>query len=152
MDISTYIGQLGAKEIFEATGNIASILSLIISFLVWLGVKKIREFYIFNARFPDLTMKLSNLASNLSDGLNIYDGVTTKLKKILVDIEIILKSLRKHAIGDVKNSINSLIKIIQKTDSNNENAPKELLENIHLMTYKVIKQCEELYEESRWKR
>lgn len=152
MDFLNSTSQLKLKEIFEQIGTLSSILSFVITIFVWMSVKKIKDFYLFTARFPDLTTRLSELASGLSDGLNAYEGITTKIKKILIDIEVILKSLRKKSNGDVKKSINLLIKEIQKVSSNAENIPKEMLENIHISTYKVIKQCEDLYEESRWER
>lgn len=153
MDLSSVINYFEFKKIFGIAGNTASILSFIISILVWLSVKKIREFYVFNARSPAFTQKLSKLASNLSEGLNSYEGITTKIKKNLVEIDITLKSLRKNSNSEVKATINVLIKNIKKAESNNDHeVSKELLENIHIMTYKVIKQCEERYEESRWER
>jgi len=51
-------------------GTIASILSLIISGFVYLSVKKIRRFYLLNARVPELLENLSEHASKLSDCLN----------------------------------------------------------------------------------
>ena len=148
--------------------SFSSILSLIISFFVLLSVRKIRQFYILQARVPEITQKLSELASELSGSLDSFSGTTTRIQKTLVDIEISLKSLKRKVPRDIQKNINLIINEIQKSDPDSKSimklfkrhnstlgdveAQRDFLEKLHLSTYKIISQCNNIQLESRWER
>lgn len=156
------------QQYFYNFAAFASILSFIISIFVLLSVRRIRNFYIFNARVPEINEELSKLASDLSGSLDSFDGLNSRIHKILVDLEISLKSLKKKVPKDIKRDIDSLISTIQITDQSRKNillfwsrsetigssieSQREYLEKLHLSTYKVIAQCKSNHEESRWER
>lgn len=70
-------------------------LSLFLTILIFLGIRKIRRHFLFKARAPELVRKLKAAASKLIQSLN-DDGeaVTTATYEALADGEAILKSLR----------------------------------------------------------
>lgn len=46
------------SETFAIAGTISSIISLILTFYVFLDVRQIRNYYLFSARVPELIKKL----------------------------------------------------------------------------------------------
>ena len=132
-------------------GTIASILGLIISGFVYLSVKKIRRFYLLNARVPELLENLSEHASKLSDCLNSYSGRTNKIEMIIVDIEVSLNALRKKVQKNIKGQIDELMSLIKRIWENNDlDEQKKKLEKIHVNIYRIRKELQSLLEDSRW--
>lgn len=167
MNVEEIANIINGKYI-TALGVISSIASLIISVFVLLTVKKIKRFYAFTARAPEINQKLIEIASAISDNLNSFNGFTTGLYTLLGDAEVNLKSISRKTDGPLKKKINLLIKLISSIDSrpnwstrilgffkntnNDIDSQKDILQNIYVSLYKITAECTEIYEDSRWER
>lgn len=168
MIIETIIDLINSR-FGTAIGIISSIASLIVSFFVFLGVKKLKKYYLFKARSPVLASKLSEVASSLSDQLNYFSGMTIELSKSLSKAEAHLESLEKKVDSDLKRSIKSVLcKIRSVNHANNsflnkfksilnpnqKDRDEELKNNIHniyIELYKLNVRVKNLLEDHRWK-
>jgi len=156
-------------DYITAIGVVSSISSLIISVFVLLAVKKIRRFYAFTARVPEINKKLVETASAISDSLNVFNGFTTGLCTLLGDAEVNLISLSKKTDGDLKRKVDLLVKEITAIDSpswltkvkryvDSEtpkpefDSQKQALQRIYVALYKITGECREIYEDARWER
>jgi len=147
----------------DFAGSISSLLGLFVTVVIYMSLAKIRRFYVYTARVPDLNEKLEEVASQISEHLNSYEGNTTKTFEILAHAEVTLKSLRGTIKGPINSQIKSVVNKIQaacgkhsllsyfRKEDNMENQ-KSGLEDIYVSIYKIVIECKEDYEASRWER
>ena len=149
-------------------GSISSILSLALTFAIFLGIRKIKRFYIFTARVPDLNKRLIKIASSISSALTSGSFDTTKLTEILANAEAILKSLTRKVNNPLRSDANKIIKEIRnlercngflcklfgfwgsKNASGDEDNHEEKLRKIYLDLCRLNAECREVYEDARW--
>lgn len=154
----------------EATAfaNATSVISFILTIAVFVGVRRIRKFYIFTARVPDLNGRLSDLASKISSQLNSGSTDSTAITEILADVEVTLKSLIRKVGNPLKSSANKIIKEIRSLDHGDSFIRKLIqsirdsedsgvitdretkIRNIYIALYKLSAECKEIYEDARW--
>ena len=136
---------------FINSGSIASIVSLFLTIFIFFGIRKIKRFYIFTGRVPEVVESLDKIASNISKHLNDYEESQPLIRLELAKAEVSLKSLRKK-IGkrEHRKPINTLIKTINKYKPNSEN--QEDLRDIYLDLYKIVSQIEELQKDQKWEK
>lgn len=159
-------------EILKATtlssiGSLASIASLLLTIAVFIGVRNIRRYYVFTARVPELSERLSSLASKISSQLNSKSEGSTR--EILADIEVTLNSLVRKLDNPLKKQAKDIVKEIRKLEedpgilrsllnfvhigheTDAEVETRELkLRQIHISIYKLTAECKEAYEDARW--
>ena len=149
-------------ETLNIAGSTASLFSLLLTALIYIGIRKIRRFYIYIARVPELNEKLENSATEMSEHLDQFKGNSTKTHEILMKAEVSLKSLSlkinnneiKSKIKDTLDEISSLEfkkGFFGKKEKNlSTEDQKKALESIYLGLRKITFQCRENYEQSRW--
>lgn len=145
---------------FTALASLSSVVSLILTFFVFIGVGKIRKFYIFTARIPELSERLSEMASNISSALNGDDSESVKTKQTLAEAEVALQSLCRKSSNPIKGSAKRVIDEIREFNgqrswfsvSNNSHgqSPEQQLRSIHIALYKLVAEIKEVYEDKRW--
>lgn len=157
------------NSVMTGLSSIASIIGFFMTLYVTFTVQKIRKFYIFNARVPEINGRLTNIASSISSQLNSFSGINTTISKILVDAEVDLSSLSRKVDGSLKKDIKSIIlqihlitgkrskfekvvRFFKKDVSGDDVSIEKLLRKIHLALYKVTKECQEKYEDARWEK
>lgn len=79
----------------EDWGSIASITGLVITVVVFFNIRKIKEFYIFKGRVPELLVRLAKHASNLSAFHKEFEDSLQQIEEEVGLSEITLKSLKK---------------------------------------------------------
>ena len=155
-------------KIVTAIASVSSIASLILTFVIFLGIRKIKKFYIFTARVPELNNRLNDIASKISLQLTQNTTESTLTREILADAEIVLKSLYKKVSsplkGQVKKVINEIrsleergsiryriISFFRNKSRDDQNATQEQqLQNIYISLYRLNGEVKEIYEDSRW--
>lgn len=151
-----------------AIATLSSIVSLVITVAVYLGIRKIKRFYAFTARVPELNERLGEIASKISSSLNSGSLNTTSTKEMLVDAEVILKSICNkvdqpfksqikktiheiEAIDNTKGLKNKIINFFKKTSEiNNSNIEESRLREVYISLYKINAECKSVYEDFRW--
>ncbi|MDM8554133.1 hypothetical protein QUF75_05330 [Desulfococcaceae bacterium HSG7] len=121
----------------------------------------------FTARIPEINQKLSEIASSISERLDMFDGFTMGIYKLLGESEINLKSLSKKSSGSLKKETNLLISDIKKIGNRrsffdkvtfdafrkniiDKESQRKILQNIYVSLYKVVSECDETIKDSRW--
>jgi len=162
-----FLKSLNTNDIFISISYLSSIFSLIITILVYRNLSKIRKQYMFTARIPEINQKLSKIASSISERLDMFDGFTPTIEKLLVEAEINLKSMNRKSSGSLKKYSDFLIADINRIGKhrsffdkvtfnvfrksiNDKNSQKKILEDIHISLHKVVSQCNENIEDSKW--
>lgn len=169
MTLSYFVTILNGDYV-SAAGALSSIAGFILSVFVLLTVRKIKKFYIFTARVPQVNEKLAEIASSISSHLNNFEGYTTSTYEILANAEIALKSLGRKVDGPLKKDVGYLVKDISSINtkrhpviqtiidylpfdtSQNGKSEKETLERIYVSLYKITNECSARYEDARWER
>jgi hypothetical protein len=156
-----------SKEI-TAFATVVTVLSFLVTLYVMFTINKIRKFYIFNARVPEIIEHLTDIASKISTQLNSFNGIDRTLNEILVNAEVELLSLTRKVNGSLKKQACSLVTEIRILSgrnnwkdriqvflqfNNNHNAtgtPEESIQNIYLLLYKLTAECKSRYEDAKW--
>ena len=145
-------------------GSASSLISLALTLAIFFSVGKLKAFYIYTARVPELNEKLGEIVTEISDHLNTFQGNTTKTHEILARAEVNLKSiLSKITNGEVKTSIRAVISEIDMCDpkesffgkwkaERSDEEQKSALERIYVGLYKINIECIEDYDQSRWEK
>ena len=101
------------KITFSDIGNAASLLSLAITIYLFYAVRRIKSFYVFKARVPELTEQLGTHGSKLA---LLHGDFKDSRELILLELgrtEVKLKSLRRKKIGrPTKKSVNEVLRLI----------------------------------------
>lgn len=137
-----------SSEFFTILASISSIISLILTFYVFLDVRKIKSYYLFAARVPNLIEKLQQNASNLSDYLDNFEQFSSKIEEELAEAEVIVESLSKRIDGDAKKSTEKLIKHMQEYNSREKN--RDSVWKIYLDIRRVVGRINEIQEDRKW--
>ena len=162
-----FLNSLNTNDIFITISSLASIFSLIITILVYKNLGKIRKQYMFTARIPEINQKLSETVLSISEQLNIFDGFTTTIYKLLAEAEINLKSMSRKSSGSLKKETDFLISDIKnivkrrsfldkvtfdvfRKSINDKYSQKKILQGIYVVLYKVVSECNENIKDSKW--
>ncbi len=100
----------------ELLGNIASVLSVLITGWVLFELKRLRSQYLLQARLPDLVSSLKSKATELSKSLGDFRGSQHDIKAMLPIVTSTLKNLRSKLDGEPKSSVDRLIKYISHNE------------------------------------
>lgn len=161
------IGIISGKYV-EAIATLSSVISLVITIAVYFGIRKIKRFYAFTARVPELNERLGEIASKISSSLNSGTLNIIYTKEMLADAEVILKSIYKkvdqplkkqvkkilheiESIDDTRGITNKIINFFKETSEiNSEGVQESRLREVYISLYKLNAECKNAYEDSRW--
>jgi|ERR1700686_239312 len=138
-------------------GSLASILSLMLTAFVLFELRRIKSFYLFKARVPDLVGRLSQHSSNLSNYLGDFDNSLPQIVKELAISEAVMTSLTKKLGGDPRKSVQALLESTHRfrtryTNINHLQREKESLRGIYVDMAKVVEDLKQLEEDTKFER
>jgi hypothetical protein len=136
------------KITFSGVGSAASIVSFAITLYLLYAVRKIKSFYVFKARVPELTEQLKEHASKLAD---LHRDFKESREQVLLEIGkagVTLKSLKKKVGRPTKKSISVVIKLID--DYNPHNQTPSYLWKIYVELQKVIQEIISVQSDRAW--
>jgi predicted PurR-regulated permease PerM len=131
-------------------GSVASILGLVLTILIFLSLRKIRRFYVFTARVPELLDKLTKHAGKISEYQKEFSNSQQEIELELSKAEVVLKSLKKKVSRQTKSSINNVLKTV-KTYYNSISDSKSLWE-VYVKIQILIDEIKELQLDIKWER
>jgi len=135
---------------FTALASVASILSLAISVAVLIDVRKIRSFYVFTARVPQLLDRLRDNSSSLSNQLNDFERFRAQIPLLLADTEVALASLSKKVRSPHNGVVRALALRVKEYDVKADGEVP--LREIYVDLHKVIATIDDLREDLKWER
>jgi len=131
-------------------GSFASIISLVLTVIVFFNLRSIKRFYVFKARAPELLNKLIKQASNISSYQSDFLDSRHEIDLEIVQIEINLKSLEKKLPGSLKSSVKRVLKQLKRYD-NQDNKPDSLWQ-FYIDLQKLIAEIHEFQSDLNWER
>ncbi len=151
------------------SGTIASIISLFITIGIFFGIRKIKSYYIFTARVPEILDKLDQNASKIANYFNDFENSIRQISLEIAEVEVGLTSLKKKVKGKTKTSVTRLLNNIKSyegpkiklwtvsfkksgTSSKFKFTDKEKLWKLYIDLYKLIAEIKELQEDYKWER
>jgi hypothetical protein len=137
-------------EAFSIFGTVASMISLVLTVWVLINVGKIKSYYMFAARVPDLNKQLKQHASEISAYLNDFEGFLPQIQLELAQTEIVLRSLKNKLDRQPKKSATQLLKVLRHYDLNS--GDKDGLYSIYVDMRKLESEIEDLQEDLKWER
>lgn len=134
------------------SGTIASILGLFITlYILFYGIRAIKQFYVFIGRVPDIIGDLDKIASKILDILNNFEDSRSQIKRRLDDAEVSLNTLKTKISGrKPKKSIKTLLKTIKNYNPKSDGEDK--LREIHSGLYKIVRVIKELQKDQKWEK
>jgi hypothetical protein len=138
-------------------GSVASLLSLILTAYVLIELRRIRSFYLFKARVPDLIGRLSQHSSNLSNYLSDFDNSLPDIVKELAVSEAVMTSLTKKLDGDPLKSVKALLQSTNEFRTHNTKLhflkrEKEGLRGIYVEMANVVEVLQQSQEDTKFER
>lgn len=146
--ITELLLELFSSDLFFILGNMASIISLILTFYVFLDVRRIKSYYLFVGRVPKLIKQLQQDASNLLSHWDNFEESTLEIRQELAQSEVVLESLKTKLEGDTKKAVEQLIGDVKKYDQILKQ--RDFLLDIHLNMSKIIGRLKEMQEDRKW--
>jgi len=132
---------------FSDFADVISVIGFCFTIYVLLTIRKIKNFYVFKARVPDLLKKVSKHASQLSQFHNNFEDSKPLILLEIGQVEVILKSLNKKVNRQVKSSIKEVNKHISGYKIYRD---KSRLWDIYVSLQKVNQEVVNLQEDRNW--
>ncbi len=128
-------------------GSLASILGLgLTGWALW-EIRRLRRFYVFKARVPELLANLDQHASTLAGCLSDFPNSENLANKELAQIQATLKSLEPKLQGASKRSVKRLLESLEiQGQTPNERRIKQT----YLSVITVVSEIENLQEDLEW--
>jgi hypothetical protein len=90
-------------------GDIASIVSLALTLLVYFNVRKLRRAYLFTARVPELIEELSAKASDLLRLHGSGSQSKSQIQVVMAEADVLLRSLKSKVGGSSRSAVNAAL-------------------------------------------
>ena len=151
-DIIDIIVKFLTSILFTALVNITQIASLVITIIVYFGVKRIKKYYTFVGRHPDLVKNLRRHASKIVEYLSDFDGFFDQIQTELKLTEVTLATLEKKIDDQPKKSIRRLRKTLRKTKNTDdlERQGEKGVRSIYNDLLKIDAEITELRKDQQW--
>ena len=135
-------------QTIEVVANCSSILSLLISAIVFLRLRSIYKSFLLQARFPALRKKIAAHRTSLSKLLNDFPStrleVAAEIQRCLAN----LKSLRSKLSRSAKKNVREIIKSIERAISAKD---KQYFDDVYLGLVQLEEELENLSEDNKWR-
>ena len=130
-------------------GNAASIIALLLTFMIFINLKNIKRFYIFTARVPELLEKLGKCAGKISSYQKDFSNSSREVDLKLGEAEIVLKSLKSKVIRPTKSSVKRVLKVVKNYDRTEKD--QEKLWAVYKEIQMLIIEVQELRSDLKWR-
>lgn len=135
------------SEWASITGAALTLGGIVLTLLVFLGVKKIRSYYSFNIRMPDLIQKLRDHNSSLQKQFRDFDSNKKDIQYEINQIIAIMETVEHKTLKDLRQKI----KVFLKNNEDLTDSPeKETAWKFYSDTAALITRISELVEDRKW--
>ncbi|MEX0740987.1 MAG: hypothetical protein WD071_16765 [Pseudohongiella sp.] len=133
----------------DRIGGLASITGLGFTIYVFLGVRKIKQEFLFRARLPSLLKKIQNHASTISSELtNLPDSSHAIIEELAI-AQVNIRSLENKSSGTMRLSLKKLRLIIEEIREN-QSIDKNSIRAVYLEMNMVIQEISNIREDDKW--
>lgn len=141
LEESTY----SLREILADVGGFASIISLILTSIIFFNLRTIKNSYIFRIRSPQFIRFLTTKTSELNDLAREFSANTKQIVDELAKVDVRLSSMQERMSGNAKQAIIDLrerIKIYEQSPDD-----EEKFNQVHRWMQRVIEEVKELQQD-----
>ena len=130
-------------------GNIASIIALLLTIVIFFNLRNIKRFYSFTARVPELLEKMGKHAGQISSYQQDFSNSSREIELELGKAEIVLKALKNKVSRGTKSSVKRVLKAIEYYGRTEKDPDK--LWTVYVEIQKLIEEFQELQSDSKWR-
>ncbi len=142
-EIIAWIKEIRLSDI----ADVLEVVGFVLTIYVLITIKKIKNYYVFKARVPDLLKKMSKHASQLSQYHKDFENSKPEILLEIGQAEVILNSLSKKVGKQVNSSIKEVTKQILYYKTYQE---KSRAWDIYISLQKVHQEIINLQEDRKW--
>jgi hypothetical protein len=144
--LSDWLTRLSLSDI----ASVASIAGLLITIWVAANLRKIKTFYLFTARVPQLARRLRQHSSALATYMNDPVSFQEKIREEMVAAEVTVDSLQRKLGGHSKKTVRNLLTNVRRA-SEGEFSPPAIRE-VYLLMIHVNEQLKDLQSDLKWEK
>lgn len=132
-------------------GSYASIVGLLISFWVLISLRRIRNQFLFQARYPTLKKAISGHSDALSKHLNVFPDSLEELESEFQPCLANLKNLKGKLSGATKKSVHRVIVMIAEIPKPLSENCKQDVRNVYNALVGLEAELKNLSEDQKWR-
>lgn len=132
------------RDLLADVGSIASLFSLILTAIIYLDLRRIKNSYIFRIRSPQLVRFLTAKTSYLIDLAKDFPTDNKQINIELAKIDVRLNSMQGRITGSTKKTVTNLrerIKVFEQSPN------EENFNQIYIFMIRVIEEIKELQQD-----
>ena len=137
-----------ARDLLAFVADVASILGFLVTIAVALTVRRLRAFYMFKVRVPELTARIAEKASSISTRAADFNNTKDEIAVEFRQIGVLLMSLAQKASGAPKTAAKRLGKELKQTRISSRSD----VTNIYAEIQTVLAQFDEVQRDREWER
>src|ERR1051325_7889595 len=135
-------------EAINWIGSLASIISLFLTFWIFWQIRKLKKFYVFVNRAPQLLAIIQKQDKGLSKFMEDFDNSLTSIKLELGSLRGNLSSLQIVVDKSMRRSIQHVILLVEQYNVS-QSPVRERVEDIQAELRKVLREVENAVEYER---
>jgi len=138
-------------ELLSKVGSICSIAGLVVTFWIFIKLRRIHRSFLFQARLPDLRKKIrghrSSLSRLLNDFPNTFADVQIELQRCHANLQSLKPKLGRAQVP----SVNSLLEQIEELNRLSALPSKEPVQRVYLDLVLLEGELDNLSEDIKWR-
>jgi hypothetical protein len=129
--------------------DIASVVSLALTLLVYFNVRKLRRAYLFTARVPELTEELSGKASEIARLHRTSAESKSQIQVLLAESDVLLRSLKSKVSGSSRTAVKA---VLLATSEYQMNDSAETVWRVYIAMQKCLAELRQTQLDLKWDR
>jgi hypothetical protein len=129
--------------------DVASIVSLVLTLLVYFNVRKLRRAYLFTARAPELIDELSAKASELLRLHGIGAQSKSQIQVVMAEADVLLRSMKSKVGGSSRSAVNAALTATAEYQMNDS---AEIVLRVYVAMQKCLAELRQTQLDLKWDR
>ena len=129
--------------------DIASVVSLALTLLVYFNVRKLRRAYLFTARVPELVDELSAKASELLTLHGIGAQSKSQIQVVMAEADVLLRSLKAKVDGSSRSAVNAALIATAEYQMNDS---ADIVFRVYVAMQKCLEELRQAQLDLKWDR
>jgi len=135
-------------EVINWIGSFSSVISLFLTLWIFWQIRKLKKFYVFVNRAPELLVKIQKQEKSLSKYIEDFDNMLPSIKLELGSLRGNLSSLHIVVGKPLKDSIRRVIFLVEQYNRS-QSPSRERVEDIQAELRSVLREVENAVEYER---
>jgi hypothetical protein len=137
------------RAVIAFAADIASIVSLALTLLVYFNVRKLRRAYLFTARVPELIDELSAKASELLRLHGIGAQSKNQIQVVMAESDVLLRSLKSKVSGSSRTAVKAVLLATSEYEMNDS---AEIVWRVYVAMQKCLVELRQTQLDLKWDR